>query len=74
MRSRDSHRIRAGSSTFAHAAQGGLPPVRYPDTARHRLAAVTPAERSRTRWRYAPPWTVIFLGSFWRLSGEDGSE
>jgi transposase InsO family protein len=40
---------RAGSSAFAPAAHGGLPPVRSPwGTARHRLAAVTPAARSRT--------------------------
>jgi hypothetical protein len=30
MRPRDTDRFRAGSSAFAPAAHGGLPPVRYP--------------------------------------------
>jgi hypothetical protein len=45
IRPRDS-RHRAGSSAFALAAHGGLPPERDSGTARHRLAAVTPAERT----------------------------
>jgi hypothetical protein len=28
-------------------AHGGLPPIRYPGTARQRLATVTPADRAR---------------------------
>ena len=45
-RPRDTRRNRTGSSALAPAAHGGLPPERYPGTARHRSAAVTSAERA----------------------------
>jgi hypothetical protein len=49
MRPRDTHRDRASSNAFAPAAHGGAAARAFPrGTARHRLAAVTPADRART--------------------------
>ena len=55
MRPREYRGVRAGSSAFAPSAHGGLPPVRDPGTARHRLAAVTPADRAKARGRAILP-------------------
>jgi len=46
MRLRESRRDRAGSSAFAPAAHGGLPPERYPGHRPSPVAAVTPADRA----------------------------
>jgi len=47
MRPRDSHRSRAGSSAFAPCGRtAGCRPCVTPGTARHQLAAATPAKRA----------------------------
>ena len=58
-RPRDTCRDRTGSSALAPAAHGGLPPERYPGTARHRSAAVTPAERAQHRNGHPPGALVL---------------
>jgi hypothetical protein len=49
LRLRDSRRDRAGSSAFAPAAHGGLPPVRYPGHRPSGAGAVRATDRARAR-------------------------
>jgi hypothetical protein len=65
--------VPAAAPVTVAAKAGGRPPrASHPVTAQRSPSRALAALASLSRWRYAPPWTLILLGKFPRLSGGRG--